>query len=228
MPNTIDLTRPVDIQVHRDKLRQVIAAINEDTARLDGLSDARERALSEMRAVNLEISERQEKLKIIRVDEPITAAYRFANFDLIGLGSKHEITQAEQALSKAQAHSQRLSEIIAALESEISTAETRLARLEHSRLQALADLLAASPEFLNLFDEIKTAWGRLRSLKVTLSHVDKELHGYLNTNLQKLYQYAEPLEERVGYSVDEHLVTSWARSLQQLRDDADAVLPSGG
>jgi hypothetical protein len=218
------LTRPGAVQsTPRDKLRAAISAHAEETHRLAALEQARERARTEKHAARDHLIEAEADLDEARQAEPQALAYAFANNQPIDDGLLAE-KQAELDTQARAVH--RAERVEQAIEAEIEESERRLHRREHDKRAVLAEVVCNSSEFQAILQAQAQAWAVLR----TMRHIGIELvlpacAGYAPNAVYSKLQNVEPLENRVGWDIDEKLIEEWRSALAQLATDADAALP---
>jgi len=79
--------------------------------------------------------------------------------------------------------------------------------------------------FLHVFRRQCVEWAKLRSVRVAILAVTRELGTGLTGRLLDIAQADEPLGRGSGYKVDEKLVDTWLAAVKQLRVDCDTPLP---
>jgi hypothetical protein len=149
--------------------------------------------------------------------------YSFVNNEVVDFD--HDLKLAQGAVDSAQAQLRQADAIADALEQEIQHVTGTLARRQAELRQALANLVADSPAFTALLKANDEAWQRLRSIRVCFGAIHDIVGAYIPQNISSRWQAVEPLDERIGYEVDQDLIGAWREALQALLQDADAELP---
>ncbi len=99
-------------------------------------------------------------------------------------------------------------------------------RRQHEAAEAGAEFLIASDEFGQFLDRLDQAWTDLRSCSVVAQELIAACKGYMPAAIMSRLQRAEPLAERVGYSLDTALIENWRRAFAELAaHNADVQLP---
>jgi hypothetical protein len=142
------------------------------------------------------------------------------------LVDQQTLTETTTTIQHYRSEQDRLTEIDRALENEIAQAQVRLRQRRYDLHAVMADVVTQSDEYLALLEHLNAAWIRLRSLRIACSQIQSLLAGYLPHEFETRWQAVEPLEDRVGYDVDENLIQSWTQAMHQLATDADTPLPS--
>jgi hypothetical protein len=219
------LTRPGAVQsTPRDKLRAAISAFAEETQRLAALEAARQRAHSDKFDAQDRLAAAEAELEAARQGEPIAQAYAYA---------RGEPVTDDRNLAEANAEVERQRRAVAqadmierTLASEIHGIEARLTLRRHDLQQAKAEVILAAAEFQAFLRQLAAAWARLRSLKIIgVDIILSAFQGYAPANIMSTIQASEPLEDRIGWAIDEPLIEEWRSALAALAADADAQLP---
>jgi hypothetical protein len=138
------------------------------------------------------------------------------------------LAEAQTEVKRAASHVGHMEEIEAALQQEISILKPQLRLSEMRMYSALGNAVADSESFQLLCANMSEAWKRLRTLRTVAANVQKACKGYLPHECDVGLLASEPLEERVGYPVDNAVVATWQTALDDLLEDADTELPNDG
>jgi predicted nucleic acid-binding Zn-ribbon protein len=204
----------------RARLREAIAAVAQEDARLDRLEDGHARAREESWHVRSQLVDAEDALRKAANDAPQRKVYEYLNGD-IALAAD-PVAEAETTAEAARREVARIDELETALTAEIQQTQYRVQALRRELYEAMAAVVTASPEYRALIDDHRATWRHLRSLKETLRVLHEALHGqYPDIELISLI---EPLAVRVGYPVEDS-VAQWGEALRRLERDADAGLP---
>jgi hypothetical protein len=207
---------------NRDTLRAAIAANKAESDRLTALEQGQLRAIDQRRLAYTAMQEAEAALSEARRQDPVDSAYAFVNQEI---GDRQDLIQKEALLDRCRKEHDRLTEIETTLQGEITQGQARLRSCQRDVHAAMAEVVTQSPEYLHLLDEIDASWMKLRSLRCAAIQVQTGLRGYLPQEFERRSQAVQPLEERIGYDVDELLIKSWAGALSRLAEDPDARLP---
>ena len=143
-----------------------------------------------------------------------------------------DINAAEAEVSHHRETLTHIAEIEAALAGEIDESERRSATTAWALQQAVGEFLVASPQYSELYKQLRQAWARLRTIRAVLSLIDHE--GHIPPSYFVRWQAEEPLERGmsyhdgqrlVPYEYDEKLLDDWLQALAELQHDTDAALP---
>jgi chromosome segregation ATPase len=222
-----DIVRPgnSDPYAARDALRKALDAQREERERHDFLTAGQTKAEASLRDAATALANAQDDLTTTRRKRPAELAYGFAaGQELLQL--RHSVAEAQALVTRRESEVQHYREILEALEREIAQVEVRLRNCQSAVHEALARVIATSTEFAAFCDELDHAWLRLRSLKVAADAIMVASHGHLPTDVYSKLQAAQPLEERVGYPVED-IVARWQGALARLLTSADTALPEG-
>ena len=224
-----DLSRPgdqIDQQRQaRDRLRNALAAQAEERDRHDFLAAGKDRAEAELREATAALANAKDDLTTARRKQPAELAYSFAaGHETLQL--RHSIAEASAMVERRDSEVQHYREILDALAKEIEQVEVRLRNHQSRVHEALASVIATSTEFATFCDDLDKTWLRQRSLKVAADAIMVACHGNLPTDIYRRLQAAQPLEERVGYPVED-IVARWQGALARLLTSADTALPEG-
>jgi hypothetical protein len=207
----------------RIRLREKLTLLHEEEQRLTALEDGQLRAEEQRREAGERLRAAEAALRDAHRDEPGRLAYAFVNNEVI---ERQSLAQAQALVEQRQREHDQAREIDSALATEIELAQRRLRQCRSNLHEALAAVVTAAPEFTALMDAHTAAWRRLRSVRVCLRDVvQRACQGYMPQPLESLIAAVETLEERVGYEVDQHLISAWRSALERLATDADAELP---
>jgi chromosome segregation ATPase len=206
----------------RERLRTAIGRVTEESNRLNGLEDGQRRAQERLRTARQTLEEAEAALRKLQQNSPTELAYAFANNEL---ADQQALTETTTTIDHHRQEQDRLVGIDEALSNEIAQSQVRLRQRQRDLYSVMADVVITSDEYTSLLAEIDATWVRLRSLRVAAIQIQTGLRGYLPTEFERRTQAVEPLEERVGYPVDEDLVRPWAQALSRLSTDADTPLP---
>jgi hypothetical protein len=132
----------------------------------------------------------------------------------------------EDAAGRTTHEHDRLTEVEAALRSEITQSQRRLQDRQRLVYMALSDLICESPELAQLFQALDDAWGRIRGIRKAFDLISTALHGYMPTQLLSRWQASPPMDyHAIGFPLDETPALSWTTALERLLVDADTQLP---
>jgi hypothetical protein len=207
----------------REKLREVIAARQDEEARLAALEEAQERAHREGWHAASRVQDAEGELLRVTRAEPQRKVYAFLNTEQ----DIDPVADAAAEVATARAEAARLEELEAALTGEISRVRSVLHQRRNDQYAALGELLAGSAAFADLAVSHSAAWVRLRTVRRALDIVVAGCHGQHPQCLADEARRAEPLEaDRIGFPVNSEMVEAWARAMTELENNADAELPS--
>jgi hypothetical protein len=218
------LTRPGAAQsTPRDRLRLAIASLTEEINRLNALTEAQHRARDQKHAARDRLIEAEADLDEAKQAEQGALAYAYVNNEPLSDGLLAE----KQAELDTQARAvQRAERVEQAIEAEIAESERRLHEREHAKRSALAEVVTTSPEFNAVLKGLSEAWKALRTYRfVGIDLVLTACQGYAPNPLYSKLQAVEPLENRMGWAIDDDLIMAWQSALANLVTDADAELP---
>jgi chromosome segregation ATPase len=228
MPDTI--TRPGnhngDAFAARDRLRQAIAELTRERARHDHFLNAQTRVQDDLRQANSALLDAQDALAKARRKQPADLAWNYANGQET-LTLRHGIAEVSALVERRNAEVQHYRDVSDALEREIEQVEVRLRNCQSAVHEALARVVATSPELQAFLQDLAATWKKLRTLKETGGHILEQCHGYLDAAVYRAIQAAEPLERRVGYDIDDAYFDRWSGALARLLEHADTALPDG-
>ena len=205
----------------RAELRSVIAKIEEAQQRLAALEQAQVRAREQSWHIASQLAEVRGDLQRVTSDERRRLAYEFVNDGELA----DPVADAKSRVATAQAESDRLTEVEAALAGEVEHTQASLRQLRANQYAAMSEIVCTSREYQALLEEHTAAWQRLRTVKMALKTVQGSLHGQMPQNLMDERLRAEPLEVRIGFPIDPNLVGAWSDAMAALETDADAPLP---
>jgi chromosome segregation ATPase len=206
----------------RDRLRQAIASVAAETERLTALEQAQERAHQQMWEAESRLAGAKGAQERAAREERQSLAYRCANNDAL---TDDPVAAAKVATEAAQAEVDQLQRVEAALAGEIDKIQPALRTYRANMHAAIAEIVIASDEYAMLIEQHAAAWKQLRSIKTALRAVVAGLHGQMPQRYMDEPDRSEPLEPRVGYPVDNALISGWAEALAALEQDASAELP---
>jgi hypothetical protein len=221
LPDATQLRRGDDL--NRDKLRQAITAHREEAARLHALEQAQARSQDNVRAARSVLTPAETNLVKTSEVSPQALAYSFVNNAVLDI--EHDVKLAESVVERAQTELRQAESINDALEQEIGHVQNRLARRKSDLHEALANLVCDSPAFAQLLKANDEAWHRLRSIRVCFGAIHDIIGMHLPQSVSNQWQLTQPLEDRVGYAVDQQLIGAWREALRALLQDPDAPLP---
>jgi chromosome segregation ATPase len=217
MPAVV-LERPTTI---RDKLRTATSRLQAAQQRLSELESGQERCQDQLREANQKLSDAE---GVLQRRQDVEAS-RLASEYVSGRPSSNPVASAREHVTTCQAEVDRLERVEAALASQIQHTQSTLRVLRTDHLTALAEFVVTSPEYQSLVAAHSSAWHRLRSVKTALMTVTAAMQGNMPQRYMDEAYRSEPLEERVGFGVDQELVGAWRSALERLASDADAELP---
>jgi hypothetical protein len=118
-------------------------------------------------------------------------------------------------------------EIERTLSAEISQSRSRVRLLRIDLSQAGATLICSSEAFVGYLNALDKCWRRLRSLSILGWLIIEGCQGYMDARLMNTIQRSEPLDERVGYALNDTLIEGWRAALAELAaGNGDVLLPS--
>jgi chromosome segregation ATPase len=208
----------------RERLRDAIARLQAEQQRLATLEAGQTRAHEQLRAAERKLADAQDALRHAERDEPARLAAQFID----GQTVDDPIADAKLIASAAQSEVSRLGRTEAALASEIERSQATLRSHRVVQYELMAEIVTSSDEYRLLVEQHRAAWKQLRSVKEALKVVSAALHGYLPQRYLDEVGRAEPLEERIGYSIDNALVSAWQDAMAALEHDSETDLPLFG
>lgn len=131
---------------------------------------------------------------------------------------------AQDAYNLAEKRFQDITQIEAAIiaEQDRSITAAMAAKVEVGK--AIAQVLA--PTLPHLLQAMNQAWTTLRSLRAVGDAIAHATAGQLPVDWLARYQETQPLQaDRVGYPVNQDLISQWQSALAALVQDADTELP---
>jgi hypothetical protein len=212
-----------DLGDRRAALRLAIANHKGELERLDALTQGLRRAQDQARNTNYQLTTAQAHIERLNREESINLAYRFVNGEA---SDSQQLAQTHATLERAQDELTQIVRVETALSAEIGESQRRLQSRQRELHEAVAVAICSSQEFADLLSLIEEAWQWLRSLRIVFNETITACRGNMPAALMSRGQAAQPLEERVGYPINEELVGSWRAALALLPQDADAALPS--
>ncbi len=207
----------------REKLRQAIAALDEERARAQALSDGQRTAQQNLWAARAELNAVQAELTRAHHLDTADIAYEF----IADRPREYEkVAAAEAAVTAAERSIAHRSEVGAACTTELTGAERRIARRQHEVNEAGADFLLSSEAFADFMTGLDDAWARLRSFVIIGGEIIGACRGYCPGSIMSTLKRSEPMAERVGYAVDSEFIENWRAALASLNaGNADVQLP---
>jgi chromosome segregation ATPase len=213
-----------DQSEQRTKLRDAIASVKHEEARLTALTEAQSRARDQLRHAQSKLTDATDKLNSAARDERSRLAYEFLNSDTI---TADPVSDAKLNVEASESEVLHLTNTEAGLSDEISRVQASLRDHRMTLWTAMSAVIIDSPEYQSLLEQHRLAWKQLRSIKVALGAISAGLHGQLPHRYADIVNVSEPLEDKIlGFPVDKEFVATWADALAQLEVDADAALPS--
>jgi chromosome segregation ATPase len=223
MPASIQLRRGSN-DPHRDKLRQALAALSEQRQRLHKLEQGHERCHEQVCHAYAAQLNAEEHLRAHAPNEPQRLALAYLNNQVLDAGIT--LNDLEDQVARATAEHARLSQVEAALNSEIAESRRRMQDCHGQVHAALSELICSSPELAQLFAELDQAWAKLRGIRKAFDLITTALHGDMPTNLMNKWQISPPLDyNAIGFPLDESAANAWQAALQRLLADAEVPLP---
>jgi DNA repair exonuclease SbcCD ATPase subunit len=227
MTDAVTDTEPDDLQpALRSRLADAITRRDHERQRLAALEAAQSKAREQRRQIQSRLSDAQEGLRVAHAEERSALAYSFAATGK--MDGADPVAAAQSVVSRCEAELDQVNRIEDAISGEIDQLQGTLRNLQHDIWRAAANLVVASDEYQLLIASHKAAWQQLRSVKTALRMVQSNLHGYLPSNFAEIADSGEPLEERVGYPVDQNLVGAWSMAVAELEKDPTVELPLFG
>jgi chromosome segregation ATPase len=205
----------------REALAAKITGRDDAQAQRDVLQDALQRAESELHEIATQQLEARAELAEAQHPGNVVASY-LSNTVVL----RHDAAAIEARLDSLHRAYADHTQICEALQSELTAAERQVERAQHAVTAAVAAVVEQSAEFQALLAAWPAAWHRLRSLKTTFDAIAKLTSGQLSGETFSLFNRSEPIEERVGYPVDESLASSWQSAVEGLANDAETPLPN--
>jgi hypothetical protein len=209
----------------RERLRDAIARLAAEQTKLATLEAGQERAHEQLHEARRRLSDAQSALRKATAEEPSRLANAYLSN---GAVEDDPVAIAKSNVSAAQTEVSRLGKVEAALSLEIERSQAALRTHRVVQYELMAEIVTSSDEYRLLIESHRNAWRQLRSIKTALKIVAAGLEGYLPQKYLDESGVAEPLEERVGYPIDNALVSAWREAMAQLAEDADTELPIFG
>jgi hypothetical protein len=219
---------PPGSDASRDKYRTALFKYQEERQRCDGLEGAggRDGCHEQLRAAwhtqtaaELKLSELQQANPASRSQD---LAYGFVNNE--APVQNPAVVIAQSAVAQAQRDVARLTEIEAALDSEIQHSQSRLGFLRSNLRDCLNELICSDLAFQSLLDELDRTHAHLRGLHKCFRLISKEIGGLPHKHFTHINQRIS-LDPDVVEPIEEGPARLWELALVKLRDDADAELP---
>jgi hypothetical protein len=214
---------PADLDPSRAKLRQQLARHKEEAERLDGLSQALERCRGELFTARSAHQASVDALREARHVDRTDLAYRFVNSEI--LERTHEIEAAEALVARHQAELERLSEIEEALAEEVRQSQQRAVMRHMSAREALSEVICGSPAFNSLLEQLDALHATERGLHKAFRVISATVGGLPDQHFRRIHRVTS-LDPDVNEPIDIRIAESWAAALVELRENADAELPS--
>jgi chromosome segregation ATPase len=214
---------PDTVPSNRTKLVAALAAVTAAQSELAELSDARERAREKSWELTPRVEAAEAALTQAHEDEPRLEALAYTRTDV---AFASPVPPARETLTRLQEEAARIDRVRAALDVEIEAAQNDFRALQADLYRELGAVVTQSDSYRGLCADHKNLWTQLRTCRETLKTIHAALHGAVSQEQLEAAQRAEPLEIRIGYSVNQEFIAAWREALAELlKDPENAELP---
>jgi hypothetical protein len=203
----------------RAALKQAIADRDEIKVSLEILDDGIERAADQRRVAFRAVDDAIVVLGEARAARAGHLVESFLDETPPGAG----IAQAEEKLRAAERARDEAHELEDALQRERGGIELRLDRAGEQVRTVMRAVITGSATYADMMADWSAAYVRLRTLRALYEAID-HICGPVPADLAP-FRYDQPIDIRVGYPADMHLIETWEKALFRLSEDADAPIP---